>query len=98
STGIADSIQIEQTLKAAHNTTIAHDDDQGMSLLTAKMKMGLPEVVARDVIETCLREEDHAPRSVWDFVQAMTAVARKIPHQDKRLAAEEKASKLLELV
>jgi hypothetical protein len=36
--------------------------------------------------------------SIWDTVQAITAVARDIPHQDNRVTLEKKASALLEKV
>jgi hypothetical protein len=48
------------------------------------------------IIETATREEGHPPRSIFDFVQGITALARGIPHQDKRLALEQRAQKLME--
>ena len=43
-----------------------------------------------------IQEEDDKPRSVWDFVQGVTAVARNIKHTDDRLDMEKIAGKLMD--
>lgn len=41
-------------------------------------------------------EEDRPIETVWDVVQAMTALARRIPRTDERVDLEEEAGKLIE--
>ena len=48
------------------------------------------------IIASVLAEEGHPPRSLFDFVQGITAVARGKTQQDARLDLEGKARKLLE--
>jgi hypothetical protein len=43
-----------------------------------------------------LQEEGHPARSVFDFVQGITATARALPHQDARIERELRAKHLLD--
>jgi len=43
-------------------------------------------------------EEQKPVASVWDAAQAITAIARDIPHQDQRVAIERKAGAILDKV
>ncbi len=59
-------------------------------------KRGFGKADTAKIIATVLHEEGHPPSSVFDFVQAITAVARTKPHQDARLELEGKAKMLME--
>jgi hypothetical protein len=58
-------------------------------------KQGFNAKQAKKIIDTVIQEEDTKPRSVWDFVQGVTAVARNIKHTDDRLDMEKIAGKLM---
>jgi hypothetical protein len=45
-----------------------------------------------------VKEEGRPMESVWDAAQAITAIARDIPHQDNRIEIERRAGKLLDKV
>lgn len=83
-----------QNAKAA---IIATNDDERREFLTSK-KIGVSKTMADKVLETVLREEQKPMESIWDVVQGLTAVARKIPHQDARLDMEMKAGKLMDRI
>jgi hypothetical protein len=61
-------------------------------------KRGFSKGDTSKIIEAVLAEEGHPPRSIFDFVQGITAVARGRAHQDARLELEGKAKKLLDRV
>lgn len=42
--------------------------------------------------------EGRPARSIWDIAQGLTAVARKVDHQDERVALERAAGRLLDRV
>jgi hypothetical protein len=80
---------------AAREQIVARtDEDRGEFL----RKRGFSKAETTKIIETVLAEEGHPPRSVFDFVQGITAVARNKPHQDARLDFEARAKKLLDRV
>lgn len=85
---------IEGVIKAK-NAVVARNDEQGAEFL---VRRGFTQPMAKKVMEAVITEEGHNPRSVWDFVQGITAVARDIPHQDARVDLERQASKLLKQV
>jgi hypothetical protein len=45
-----------------------------------------------------IEEEGRPVETVWDAAQAITAIARDIPHQDARIEIERKAGALLDKV
>lgn len=75
---------------------VARNDEERVDFLTAKV--GLSKPLTDRVIETVLNEEQKPAESIWDFVQGITAVARKVKHQDARLDLEAKGSKLMDKV
>jgi hypothetical protein len=79
-------------IKAARTAIVARDDDDRHSFLR---KRGFSKGETDRIIRTVLREEDHPPASIFDFVQGITALARERPHQDARLDLEAKGAKLL---
>ncbi|PKU22917.1 DUF932 domain-containing protein [Telmatospirillum siberiense] len=80
-------------IRAAREKIVARDDDDRNEFLR---KRGFSKTETAKIIETVLTEEGHAPASVFDFVQGITAVARDKPHQDARLDLEARAKKLLD--
>ncbi|MDR3376725.1 MAG: DUF932 domain-containing protein [Ancalomicrobiaceae bacterium] len=82
-------------IKTARETIVAHSDGDRNEFLR---KRGFSKTETAKIIETVLAEEGHAPSSVFDFVQGITAVARDKPYQDTRLDLETRAKKLLDRV
>jgi len=74
---------------------VAADDDEALTFLAGR---GLSRKLAAQVMETAEREEQRPARTVWDFAQGLTAVARTIPNTDARLEIENEARKLLDKV
>ena len=80
-------------IKAAREKIVARTDDDRSEFLR---KRGFSKNETAKIIETVLAEEGHAPTSVFDFVQGITAIARNKTHQDARLDLEARAKKLLD--
>jgi hypothetical protein len=80
-------------IRQAHERIVARTDEDRTEFLR---KRGFGKAETTKIIETVLAEEGHAPTSVFDFVQGITAVARDKPHQDARLDLEARAKKLLD--
>lgn len=79
-------------IKAARERIVARKDEDRETFLA---KRGFTKPEAARIIAVVLDEEGRPPESVFDFVQGITALARKKPHQDARLKLEGKAAKLL---
>lgn len=82
-------------IKAAQSAIVSKSETDSVEWL---QKQGFTKVESRDVIAAVFREEAKPARSVWDFVQGITAVARNIPHADDRVTMERRAGKLLDKV
>ncbi|MBN9306927.1 MAG: DUF932 domain-containing protein [Devosia sp. 67-54] len=80
-------------VKAAREQIVARTDDDRSEFLR---KRSFSKAETTKIIETVLAEEGHPPRSVFDFVQGITAIARDKPHQDARLDLEARAKRLLD--
>lgn len=80
---------------AAKAAIKAQDDEEALAFLRGR---GFSRSKAAQIFETVEREEQRKPRSVWDFAQGITAVARKEPNQDTRLDLERQAGALLDMV
>ena len=81
------------SINQAKATIVATNDDERFQWLG---KQGFNAKQAKRIIDTVIQEEDDKPRSVWDFVQGVTAVARNIKHTDDRLDMEKIAGKLMD--
>ena len=81
---------------AAKAAKIATDDDQRLDFLTKRA--GLSGRMAKAANARHLAEEGRPVETVWDAAQAITAIARDIPHQDSRIEVERKAGALLDKV
>lgn len=82
-------------IQDAKKAIVAKNDDARTDYLT---RNGFTKAQTKKIIDTVFKEEGHAARSIWDFVQGITAVARDIKHQDARIQMESKATKLLKKV
>ena len=80
-------------IKAARAQIVARTDEDRTDFLR---KRGFSKGETAKIIETVLAEEGHAPTSLFDFVQGITALARSKTHQDARLDLETQAKKLLD--
>lgn len=58
----------------------------------------VPQSRAIACLNAVEREENKVCNSVWDVAQGLTAIARRIPHQDQRVALERSAKRLLDKV
>lgn len=79
----------------AKNAIVAKDDDGRTSYLRGQ---GFSKPEASAIIKRVVKEEHHEAKSVWDFVQGITAVARDIQHQDQRVGMELRAKRILDKV
>lgn len=88
-------VRLIDAVNRAKEAKVAEDKDSALDFLN---KRGFSRKAALNIYETVEREESVKPRTVWDFAQGITAVARAIPHQDERVAMEKEAQKLLDKV
>jgi hypothetical protein len=82
-------------IRAARERIVARSDEDRDEFLR---KRGFSKTETAKIIETVLAEEGHAPSSIFDFIQGITAMARGKAHQDTRLDLETRAKKLLDRV
>jgi len=80
----------------AKETTLASTDEEMIDYF--RKRVGLSERMAQEALKRHEEEEQHPARNAWDAAQAITAVARDIPHQDSRFDLEKKAGQLLDKV
>ena len=82
-------------IQAARAQVVARSEEERSDFLRRR---GFSKPDTSRIIETVLAEEGREPESVFDFVQGITALARREKHQDARLDLELKAKRLLEKV
>lgn len=82
-------------IKAARETIVARSDDDRMNFLK---NQGFSRVDGSKIIDAVLQEEGRLPESLFDFVQGVTAMARRRGNQDRRLELEQRAKQLLDKV
>tara|TARA_R100001369_G_scaffold4381_1_gene12798 strand:- start:435 stop:1625 length:1191 start_codon:yes stop_codon:yes gene_type:complete len=83
-------------VQAAKNARIAKDDEERLDFLTKRA--GLSGRMAKAASARHFKEEGRPVETVWDAAQAITAIARDVPHQDARIQVERKAGALLDKV
>ena len=81
------------SIRAARAQIVARTDDDRADFLR---KRGFSKSETAKIIETVLTEEGRKPESIFDFVQGITAIARRKTCQDARLELEAQAKKLLD--
>lgn len=89
------SAHLVKGVKAAKKLILAQTGEERGEFLR---KLGLSDKQAVAVMLNAVEEEGEPPSSAWDFAQALTAYARRAEHQDKRLALELMAGKVLDKV
>ena len=82
-------------VKAARETIVARNDEDRQTFLK---NQGFSKGDCAKIIETVLREEGHLPESVFDFVQGLTAMARRRDNQDGRIDLEQRAKRIFDKV
>ena len=92
----ASTAKFIEGVNAAKAAIVAKDDDARLEFLTKRV--GLSARMAKAAAARHVQEEGQPMRSVWDAAQAITALARDIPHQDARVELERKAGALLDKV
>ncbi len=85
--GVADEIQ-----RAKDQALVRNDDEARYAL---EHTFGFSPDVAQVIMGKSMAEDQRPIRSSFDMVQAMTAAARAIPHQDKRMQVEREAGRIL---
>ncbi|GFM28660.1 hypothetical protein PY1_contig-05-54 [Novosphingobium sp. PY1] len=80
-------------IKAARERIVARSDEDRVDFLR---KRGFSRGDTTRIVDTVLAEEGHPPTSVFDFVQGITALARRKTNQDARLDLEGRAKKLFD--
>lgn len=80
-------------INAAKEAVCATDDEERLKFLKT---LDFSKAQATKIIETVEREEHVKPRTAFDFVNGITAVARTIPNQDRRLEVEKVASRVMD--
>jgi hypothetical protein len=80
-------------IKTARERIVARKDEDRETFLR---KRGFSKAEAGKIIEAVLTEEGRPPESIFDFVQGITAIARRKQHQDARLDMEAKGKKLMD--
>ena len=87
--------RLQEGVEMAKAAKIASDDEEALEWLR---KRGFPRKRAAEIAEAVEVEEQRKLRTIWDVTQGITAVARKIPHQDERLSLEREAGKILQKI
>lgn len=87
---------VARKVAAAKQRRVGDDDDEVAEFI--QKRTDLSRSAARAVLDSVFKDEGHKARSLWDVVQGVTAKARDIPHQDRRIDVERTAGKLMDLV
>lgn len=90
-----DASSFVKAVEMAKGATVAEDNDRALSWLTNR---GLNRTQANNAIERIQIEEGREPRTVWDMVQGITAVARNITHVEDRADLERTAGRIFHRV
>ena len=86
------STGILYNINQARSAVVASNDDERTNYLKTN---GFNAKQAQHIINTVIKAEDVKPKSVWDFVQGITAVARDLKHTDERIQLEMLAGKMM---
>lgn len=86
---------VVEGVKAAKRAKVSSTDEDRVEFLA---KFGFSEKQAKTLIQRSVDEEGKKPETIWDHAQAISAQARSEPLQEKRLAMEQIAGKVLDRV
>lgn len=73
-------------------------DDRADKIKWIMKETGVTQARAIGCLNAVEKEEHRVCRSVWDVAQGLTAIARRVPHQDQRIDLERAAKKILDKV
>jgi hypothetical protein len=90
-----DTVKLLTGVKQAKAKVVAKTDEERVEFLARHQ---FSENQAKALIILGELEEGHPPASVWDFAQCITAQARSVAYQDRRIHLERVAGKLLDKV
>ena len=82
-------------IAAAKAAKVASDDDARLEFLAKRA--GLSQRMAKAAMARHKVEEGRPVENLFDAAQAITAIARDIPHQDARIEIEKKAGAVLDM-
>lgn len=82
-------------IQSARETIVARSDDDRRDFLQSRK---FPRNLTTEILDTVFVEEGRPASSVFDFVQGITAVARRRDKQDERLDLEMAAKKIMDKV
>jgi hypothetical protein len=91
----ADCIDFVQAIRNAKTYTIAKSDEDAVKFLRRPDGANLTAGQAKEAVKLCLVEEGYPMRTIYDAVQGVTALARQIPDQSKRMEIDAAGAKLL---
>jgi len=80
-------------LNAAKATVVATKDEDRLSFLR---NQGFGKSESQSILDLVVETDEKPAESIFDFVQGITAYAKRFDHQDRRVALEQKAGKLLD--
>ena len=80
-----DASKLVDQVFRAKQASVAHDNDQALDWLKNR---GLSAAQSREAVERVQAEEGRNPRTVWDMVQGVTAMARSIGGVEERADME----------
>lgn len=87
--------RLREGVDKAKAAKVASDDDAAMEFLRAR---NMSREQSKKVLELVETEEGTKARTVWDFAQGITALARSVPNNDARVDLELTARKILDKV
>lgn len=87
--------KVIEGVKAAKAAKVSVTDEERIEFLA---KFGFSEKQAKTLIERGEAEEGKKPETIWDHAQAISAQARQETLQEKRLAMEQIAGKVLDKI
>lgn len=90
-----DGMKLIEAVQEAKDAKVADDNDKALAWLTNR---GLSRKQANAAIDRVQTEEGRNPRTAWDMLQGITAIARDIPHVDERSELERIGGKIFEKV
>ena len=90
-----DAKKVVTAVKKAKRAKVAKTEEEQIEFL---LGLNFSAKAAGEIVKISEVEEGHPPRSAWDMAQGITAYARSIPNQDRRIETEKVASKLLDTV
>lgn len=94
----ASALAVVERVKAARAITVASTEGEALDFLMSRKGGNFSKTMANKIMARVKEEEGHPLHSLWDAVQGITAQARRVEFQDRRVALEEIAGRIMERV